>query len=210
MSEPWVSKLLICYVLLPSGYRAPPTTLNPVWPKYPNVLLCWRLRSCHDPRLILNSTRLSLGYRPYSSSVPVVEAEGQRGMDWKQLLTNTTDSVNEELRLRNAYLAVENRILHQQIKGRVPLSDRDRHALAKIGKKLGRPVIEEIATIAKPNTILAWHRTCIPQQGDRVELQKSLGRPRIAKEVEALVVRMAQGNRSWGYDRIVGALTHVG
>jgi putative transposase len=131
-------------------------------------------------------------------------------MDWKQLLTNTTDSVNEELCLRNAYLAAENRVLRQQINGRVPLSDRDRHALAKIGKKLGKQVLEEIATIAKPDTILAWHRTSAPQQGTSVKLQKSVGRPRTAKEVEALVVRMAQENRSWGYDRIVGALTHLG
>ena len=32
----------------------------------------------------------------------------------------------------------------------------------------------------------------------------------INKEVEALVVRMAQENRSWGYDRIVGALANLG
>jgi putative transposase len=75
-------------------------------------------------------------------------------MYWKQLLTNTTDSVNEELRLRNAYLAAGNRILRQQINSRVPLSDRDRHVLAKIGKKLGKPVLEGVATIAKPDTIL--------------------------------------------------------
>ncbi len=31
-------------------------------------------------------------------------------MDWKQLLASITGSVDEELRLRNAYLAVENRI----------------------------------------------------------------------------------------------------
>jgi transposase len=29
-------------------------------------------------------------------------------------------------------------------------------------------------------------------------------------ELEALVVRMAQENRSWGYNRIVGALKHLG
>ena len=29
-------------------------------------------------------------------------------------------------------------------------------------------------------------------------------------ELEALVVRMAQENRSWGYDRIVGALMNLG
>src|SRR5262249_8862856 len=39
---------------------------------------------------------------------------------------------------------------------------------------------------------------------------KSVGRPRIEKEIEDLVVRMAIENRSWGYDRIVGALANLG
>ena len=30
------------------------------------------------------------------------------------------------------------------------------------------------------------------------------------QELEALVVRLAQENRSWGYDRIVGALANLG
>jgi putative transposase len=34
--------------------------------------------------------------------------------------------------------------------------------------------------------------------------------PKIDPELEALVVRMAQENRSWGYDRIVGALANLG
>jgi putative transposase len=36
------------------------------------------------------------------------------------------------------------------------------------------------------------------------------GRPPIDKEVEDLMVRMAEENRSWGYDRIVGALANLG
>src|SRR5450759_310040 len=35
-------------------------------------------------------------------------------------------------------------------------------------------------------------------------------RPRINREVEELIVRMAEENRSWGYDRIVGALANLG
>src|SRR5262245_48557502 len=35
-------------------------------------------------------------------------------------------------------------------------------------------------------------------------------RPRIRREVEQLIVRMAEENRSWGYDRIAGALTNLG
>src|SRR5262249_33768569 len=48
------------------------------------------------------------------------------------------------------------------------------------------------------------------QQGDRAQRHKSVGRPRIDKEIADLVVRMACENRSWGSDRIVGALTNLG
>jgi hypothetical protein len=131
-------------------------------------------------------------------------------MDWKQLLTSITRSVDEELRLRNAYLGTENRILRQQMTGRVPLSDSDRLALAEIGQQLGRKVLAEIATIAKPDTILAWHRTCVAQPCDGTQPRRSIGRPRIDKALENLVVRMARENRSWGYDCIVGASLNLG
>jgi len=136
--------------------------------------------------------------------------KGDRGMDWKKLLGSITESVDAELRLRNAYLVAENRILRQQISGRVQLTDSDRKALAEIGQKLGKKTLAEIATVAKPDTILAWHRTCTDRQCDRSQPPKSVGRPRIAKEIEDLVVRMARENHSWGYDRMVGALTNLG
>jgi len=40
-------------------------------------------------------------------------------MDWKTLLAYITGTVDQALLLRNAYLVTENRILRQQIKGRV-------------------------------------------------------------------------------------------
>jgi hypothetical protein len=43
-------------------------------------------------------------------------------MDWKQLLISTTSSVDEEHRLRNTYFVTENRLLRQQIQGRVQLT----------------------------------------------------------------------------------------
>jgi len=131
-------------------------------------------------------------------------------MRWKQLLASITRSVDEELRLRNAYLAAENCIIRHQLHGRVRLTDTERKTLAEIGQKLGKQALEEVATIAKPDTILAWHRTFVAQTGDSSQPRKSLGRPRIDQELEALVVRMAQENRSWGYDRIAGALAHLG
>jgi hypothetical protein len=64
--------------------------------------------------------------------------------------------------------------------------------------------------VAKPDTILAWHRTLVVQQSDTSQPRKALGRPHINQELEALVVRMAQENRSWGYDRMVGAVANLG
>ena len=37
-----------------------------------------------------------------------------------------------------------------------------------------------------------------------------MGRPRVAEEIERLVLRMANENPSWGFDRIVGALANLG
>jgi putative transposase len=132
-------------------------------------------------------------------------------MDWKQLLASITGSVDEELRLRNAYLAAENRILRNQMKARrLLLTDAERKTLAEMGHKLGRQALQEIATIAQPDTILAWHRKFMDQHDVSAPQRQSVGRPRIAKALEDLVVRMARENRSWGYDRIVGALSNLG
>jgi transposase InsO family protein len=131
-------------------------------------------------------------------------------MDWKTLLACITGSVEEHILLRNEYLAAENAIFRNQIKGRLHLSDAERTTLAEIGKKLGKQALEEVAKAAKPDTILAWHRKLVAQKFDGSDQRTSLGRPRVDKELEDWVVQMAKANRSWGYDRIAGALAHLG
>jgi len=131
-------------------------------------------------------------------------------MDWKTLLAYITGSVDQHLLLRNEDLVTENRILRQQITGRVRLSDGERMTLAEIGQKLGKKALEEVASIVKPETILAWHRKLIAQKFDGSQQRQAPGRSPVDAELEALVVRMAQENRSWGYDRIVGALANLG
>jgi transposase InsO family protein len=131
-------------------------------------------------------------------------------MDWKTLLAYITETVDQELLLRNEYLVTENRILRHQITGRVRLSDGERTTLAAIGKKLGKQALAEVASIVTPDTILAWHRKLVARKFDGSQQRKALGRPKMDDELEALVVRMAQENRSWGYDRIAGALAHLG
>jgi transposase InsO family protein len=131
-------------------------------------------------------------------------------MDWKTLLAYITGTVDQELLLRNEYLVTENRILRNQIKERIRLRDGERKALVDIGQKLGKAALQEVATIVKPDTILSWHRTLVAQKFDGSQQRKAPGRPTIDQELEALVVRMARENRSWGYDRIVGALANLG
>jgi len=131
-------------------------------------------------------------------------------MDWKTLLAYISGSVDEELLLRNEYLVAENRILRDQIKGRLQLSDAERQTLAEIGKKLGKQALEEVASIVKPDTILGWHRKLAADKFDGSEQRKSPGRPRVNKKLEDLIVQMAKDNRSWGYDRLAGVLSELG
>src|ERR671935_431312 len=119
-------------------------------------------------------------------------------MDWKVLLAYITGSVDQALLLRNESLVTENRILRNQIKGCVRLSDGERKTLAEIGQKLGKQALQEVAKIVKPDTILGWHRKLVAQKFDGSLQRKALGRPMIDPEVEALIVRIAQENRSWG------------
>ena len=117
-------------------------------------------------------------------------------MDWKYLLAYITGTVDQELLLRNEYLVTENRILRNQITGRVRLTDGERKTLAEIGQKLGKKALQEVAKIVKPDTILGWHRTLVARKFDGSQQRKAPGRPTIDPELEALVVRMAQENRS--------------
>jgi hypothetical protein len=129
---------------------------------------------------------------------------------WAQMLAYVTGLVNQELLLKNEYLAAENRILRAHLPARLRLSDPERSALAEIGKRLGRKVLAQVACVAKPDTILSWYRRLIAQKFDGSKHRRYPGRPRIEPKLEALIVQMARENSGWGYDRIVGALANLG
>jgi len=104
-------------------------TGNPVWSKYSNAL---RDHSLLWWTLRTNTTACA----------------------W--LLAYVTGLVNQELLLQNEYLAAENRILKARLQPGWRLSDGERATLAEIGKRLGRKGLEQVARLAKPDTILAW------------------------------------------------------
>jgi putative transposase len=132
------------------------------------------------------------------------------GFYWARLLGFVTGLVNQELLLRNEYLAAENRILRAHLPFRLRLLDPERSTLVEIAKRLGRKALKDIACVAKPDTILGWYRRLVALKFDGSRHRAYPGRPRVPPEVEALVVRFARENRGWGYDRIVGALANLG
>jgi hypothetical protein len=135
-------------------------------------------------------------YPAYSTPMESGCNGGGRSIDWTTLLAYITGSVDQHLLLRHEYLVTENRILRQQIAGRVRLSDGERMALAEIGQKPGKKALEEVATIVTPATILAWHCRRVAQKCDGSAQRKAPGRPMIDQELEALVVHMARENRA--------------
>jgi len=118
--------------------------------------------------------------------------------------------MNQHQRQMIEYLREENRVLREQLGGRrLRFNDDQRRRLAARAKGLGRKLLREVATIVTPETLLAWHRKLIANKYDGTS-RRGPGRPRIVGEIEALVVRMAEENRDWGYGRIQGALSNLG
>ena len=108
------------------------------------------------------------------------------------------------------YLKEENRVLREQLGGRrLRLNDDQRRRLAVKGKVLGRKVLQQVAGIVTPDTILRWYRKLVAKKYDGSK-KRGRGRPRTAEEIAALLVRMAGENPTWGYTRLRDALWYLG
>jgi len=125
------------------------------------------------------------------------------------LLVTLAGWVNRHQQRVIEYLVEENRVLKEQVMGRrLRLTDDQRRRLAAKGRRLGRRVLRQVATIVTPDTILRWHRRLIARKWTFEP--KRAGRPGIRPEISSLIVRMATENPAWGYTRIQGALKHLG
>jgi putative transposase len=131
-------------------------------------------------------------------------------MEAVEALALVAGHVDEELLLRNEYLAAENEILRSKLSGRPRLANSERIRLAKLGKRLGLKALADVAAIVKPETILAWYRNLVAQKFDGSARRQKSGRPRVNEETEKLVLRIVEENSSWGYDRVAGALSNLG
>ena len=95
-----------------------------------------------------------------------------------------------------AYLVEENRVLREQMGNRrLKFTDDQRRRLAAEAKRLRRTTLEQVATIAAPETLLTWHRNLIDRKHAGGPRQPR-GRPPTRSDIAALAVRMAEENRS--------------
>jgi putative transposase len=127
----------------------------------------------------------------------------------QMLLVTLAGWVNRHQQPVIEYLVEENRVLKEQVRGRrLRLTDDQRRRVAVKGRRLGRRVLRQVATIVTPDTILRWHRHLIARKWTFEP--KRPGRPGIMREISSLILQMATENPAWGYTRIQGALKNLG
>ncbi len=96
------------------------------------------------------------------------------------------------------YLREENRVLKEQLGNRrLRFTNDQRRRLAAKAKLVGRRVLNEIADLVTPDTLLAWHRKLIADKYDG-SAKRGPGRPRTANEsrtsLSAWLKRIAIGD----------------
>jgi len=102
-------------------------------------------------------------------------------------------------------------VLQRQVADRrVRFHSADRALLAALLHRVGRPVLQRLRMLVRPDTILRWRRDLLARRHAIVSRPRRRGRPRTLRSVRALVLRLARENGTWGYRRVHGELLTLG
>jgi putative transposase len=119
---------------------------------------------------------------------------------WLALLARSSAAKDVELLVLRQEVAVLRRQVAQ------PRMDwADRAVLAGLVRLLPRRAWRGM--LVQPTTLLRWHRDLVRRRGTYPHRR---GRPAVAAELRALVLRPAKENSTWGYRRIHGELCRLG
>jgi putative transposase len=121
-------------------------------------------------------------------------------LGWLALLARRSATKDAELLVLRHELAV----LRRQV-ARPRIDWADRAVPAGLSRLLPRSVWR--GRLVQPATLLRWHRDLVRR---RWAYPRRRGRPGVAPEIHALVLRMARENPSWGYRRVHGELGRLG
>jgi hypothetical protein len=115
----------------------------------------------------------------------------------RALLLTVSGWVHREQERTTEYLVEENRVLKEQFKGRkLRLNDDQRRRLAAKGKQLGRRLLNRVATVVTPDTIMRRHHRLIALKWTNEK--PTPGRRGIMRAIRELIVRMALGQLDVG------------
>jgi len=132
-------------------------------------------------------------------------------VDWFQIGRLQDHEKDLEILILRQQLGIAERKLHKPVR----VSRVERLTLAVLTTKLrssANCTIEQLRQtirIFQPKTVLDWHRQLVKRKWTYNPTGRG-GRPRIDRELESLVVRLAQENDDFGYDRIQGELEKLG
>ena len=121
-------------------------------------------------------------------------------LGWLVLLARRSATKDAELLM----LQHEVTVLRRQVT-RPRMDWADRAVLAGLARRLPRYVWRGL--LVQPATLLRWHRDLVRR---RWSYPHRSGRPGVAAEIRALVLRLARENPSWGYRRVHGELCRLG
>ena len=96
------------------------------------------------------------------------------------------------------FLQAENRLLKERLLGkRIRFTNAERALLARKAKAVGRKTLMKLDTLVSPDTLMRWHRRLVAEKWNFAHRHGPV-RPGIMREIEELIVRMAQENSGWG------------
>src|SRR5882762_8283943 len=111
------------------------------------------------------------------------------------------------LEAENAVLRHQLIVLQRTVRGRAQATNNDRWFLVQVYRWF--PSILTVVTIVRPGTLVRWHRAGFRRYW-RWKSNSRGGRPRIERELQALIRLMSTENQLWGAPRIHGELLKLG
>src|SRR6202163_3592457 len=111
------------------------------------------------------------------------------------------------LEAENAVLRHQLIVLRRKVRGRPQPTNTDRWFLVQMYRWF--PSILKVVTIVQPETLVRWHRAGFRRYW-RWKSNSRGGRPRIERELRALIRQMSTENQLWGAPRIHGELLKLG
>jgi len=122
--------------------------------------------------------------------------------------------MNRKQQLVIDYLLEENKVLREQLDihangKRLRYTAKQQRRLSDAGRKLGRQLLMQFATLVTPETIYAWHRKFVAMKYAPKGRDLSAAKARSAKR-DALIIKIASENAGWGNGRFQGMMQHLG